>query len=180
MSRIRRELRRQHISSDIEVRTVDGFQGREKEVTSSPGCLSYPPIYTIPILPPHLHDAYPTLQVILLSAVRANRYNGIGFLSDERRLNVALTRAKRALLIVGCRTTLAHDPSWAALLNHCEASACVLSAVDLAACGVHLEESAHQGEHPGMAQRLLAMEGTSDNDPPFALEPTDATTCTGA
>lgn len=50
----------------VEVRTVDGFQGREKEV-------------------------------IVISFVRSER---IGFLEDERRLNVALTRAKAKLVVV--------------------------------------------------------------------------------
>lgn len=38
-------------------------------------------------------------SVVLFSCVRSNRR--IGFLSDERRLNVALTRAKHALILIG-------------------------------------------------------------------------------
>lgn len=55
---------------DIEIKSVDGFQGREKEV-------------------------------ILISLVRSNVRRAVGFLSDYRRINVALTRARRHLLIVG-------------------------------------------------------------------------------
>lgn len=42
-------------------------------------------------------------DVIILSTVRTN---GIGFLSDYQRMNVALTRAKRALYILGNFTSL--------------------------------------------------------------------------
>ena len=42
---------------------------------------------------------------------------GVGFLSDVRRLNVAITRAKRALWILGSAATLRADPVWAALIQ---------------------------------------------------------------
>lgn len=46
---------------------------------------------------------------------------GIGFLADVRRQNVGLTRAKRALWVLGNAATLRVGPSWAALLDHCRA-----------------------------------------------------------
>jgi len=50
-------------------------------------------------------------SVVLLSLVRSNQTEGVGFLSDGRRINVAITRAKDLLLIVGDSATLATEKS---------------------------------------------------------------------
>ncbi|OCF74278.1 hypothetical protein I204_04648 [Kwoniella mangroviensis CBS 8886] len=60
---------------DIEIKTVDGFEGREKEV-------------------------------IIFSAVRCNDAGWIGFLGDWRRVNVAMTRGRKALIMIGSKRTL--------------------------------------------------------------------------
>ena len=44
---------------------------------------------------------------IILSCVRANEHQGIGFLNDARRLNVALTRAKYGVVIIANAKVLA-------------------------------------------------------------------------
>jgi regulator of nonsense transcripts 1 len=77
----------------VEVSSVDGFQGREKEV-------------------------------ILISAVRSNSEASIGFLKDWRRLNVAVTRAKRGLIVIGDASTLRHDLHWRGLIEYCDRHGC--------------------------------------------------------
>lgn len=57
-------------------------------------------------------------DVILISLVRANDEGQIGFLSDLRRMNVAITRARMKLIILGDTTTLARHPFYAKLFHH--------------------------------------------------------------
>ena len=57
------------------------------------------------------------LDVIILSCVRAAPTAvGVGFVSDVRRMNVSITRAKRAFWVLGAAATLRQSPVWAALL----------------------------------------------------------------
>jgi hypothetical protein len=84
-----RRLREQLAVSGLEIDSVDGFQGREKEA-------------------------------VVLSLVRSNTEGEIGFLADVRRMNVAMTRARRKLLVVGDSATLAAHPFYQRFLEHVE------------------------------------------------------------
>lgn len=56
---------------------------------------------------------------LIMSCVRSNKENNIGFLGDERRLNVALTRAKYGLIIIGDVQCLREgNPLWREYLEH--------------------------------------------------------------
>ena len=74
---------------DVTINTVDGFQGRERDV-------------------------------VYLSLVRSNTRSEIGFLSDYRRMNVALTRAKLQLVVIGDSATIGNDGFFASFLAYVE------------------------------------------------------------
>mmetsp|Transcript_11941 Transcript_11941/g.20231 ORF Transcript_11941/g.20231 Transcript_11941/m.20231 type:complete len:99 (+) Transcript_11941:95-391(+) len=66
-------------------------------------------------------------DIIIFSAVRSNRNGDVGFLKDWRRMNVALTRSRSALILVGDLTTLKQgDRHWAALGKWCEGVNCIV------------------------------------------------------
>ncbi|MEQ8210971.1 MAG: AAA domain-containing protein [Lacipirellulaceae bacterium] len=71
----------------LEIDTVDGFQGREKEA-------------------------------VIITMVRSNSQGEIGFLKDTRRTNVALTRSRRALRIIGDSATLGGHQFYSDLLDY--------------------------------------------------------------
>lgn len=71
----------------LEINTVDGFQGREKDV-------------------------------IILSFVRSNPRDEIGFLKDLRRLNVSITRARKKLIAIGDSNTLKQNETYSRLLEY--------------------------------------------------------------
>lgn len=77
---------------------------------------------------------------IILSCVRANERNTIGFLSDPRRLNVALTRAKYGLIILGNPRALSRNSLWSHLLLHFREKGCLVEGFldNLQLCTVQL------------------------------------------
>ncbi len=79
---------------ELEIGTVDGMQGREKEA-------------------------------IILTLVRSNEERQVGFLKDQRRLNVAMTRAKRHLAVIGDSETVggSREPYLKKWIEHLQAHA---------------------------------------------------------
>lgn len=63
---------------------------------------------------------------IILSCVRANDEGSIGFLSDARRLNVAITRARYGLMILGNPRSLSRNKLWRNLLIHYRERGCLV------------------------------------------------------
>ena len=84
VDRISKELADREL---LEVKTVDGFQGREKEC-------------------------------VIISLVRSNPRENVGFLTDLRRLNVALTRAKRKLIVIGDSETVQSEDTYQEFINY--------------------------------------------------------------
>lgn len=84
-----RWLRQNSPDERVEIDTVDGFQGREKEA-------------------------------VIISMVRSNAEGEIGFLADARRMNVALTRARRKLIVIGDSATVGGNEFFAAMLEYFE------------------------------------------------------------
>lgn len=66
-------------------------------------------------------------DIMFISLVRSNSKGEIGFLSDTRRMNVALTRAKRKLVVLGDSATLSHHPFYQAFLDYIEEKGCYKS-----------------------------------------------------
>ena len=98
--RLLRQLLQPEREAGLEIGSIDGFQGREKEA-------------------------------IIIDLVRSNESAQIGFLSDSRRLNVALTRARRFLLVIGDSATLGQHDYLNALLEAAETHGTYLSAWEI-------------------------------------------------
>jgi len=59
-------------------------------------------------------------EIVYISMVRSNDKSEIGFLRDYRRMNVAMTRAKMKLVIVGDSATLGNDKFYNDFLQFAE------------------------------------------------------------
>jgi len=66
-------------------------------------------------------------DIIILSFVRSNREGKIGFLMDERRLNVSLTRARMKLIAIGDSETLSNLRLYSQMIEHFKNKGCFMS-----------------------------------------------------
>ncbi|CAF1857911.1 unnamed protein product, partial [Brassica napus] len=70
-------------------------------------------------------------DIIIISTVRSNGNGKVGFLSNRQRANVALTRARHCLWVVGNETTLAlSDSIWGKLISEARSRGCFFEAAD--------------------------------------------------
>ncbi|KAM6160185.1 DNA-binding protein SMUBP-2 [Erethizon dorsatum] len=77
----------EHKHPELEIKSVDGFQGREKEA-------------------------------VVLSLVRSNRKGEVGFLAEDRRINVAVTRARRHVALICDSRTVNNHPFLKTLVDY--------------------------------------------------------------
>ena len=70
-------------------------------------------------------------DVMYISFTRSNHQGEIGFLSDYRRTNVAMTRARLKLIMIGDSATLASDAFYAGMIAHVEAEGSFVSVWEL-------------------------------------------------
>ncbi len=59
-------------------------------------------------------------EVVILSLVRSNETGEVGFLSDTRRMNVGMTRARRLLIVIGDSATISRHPFYNDFLEYVE------------------------------------------------------------
>lgn len=92
-------------TGDVEIDTVDSFQGREKDV------------------------------IVFSCVRTASVNNGIGFVRDVRRMNVGLTRARASLIILGSAQALSEgSKDWAELIEDANSRGCLISVSNVARC----------------------------------------------
>jgi superfamily I DNA and/or RNA helicase len=72
-------------------------------------------------------------DVIAISFVRSNDKSEVGFLADIRRTNVAMTRARKKLIMIGDSATLGSHPFYLELLDHVQKENFYKSAFELGA-----------------------------------------------
>ncbi|MGZ3900877.1 MAG: AAA domain-containing protein, partial [Bacteroidia bacterium] len=70
-------------------------------------------------------------DIIYISLVRSNADQQIGFLSDLRRMNVAITRAKKKLVVIGDSATIGSNPFYKSFIEYCEVNGFYRSAWEL-------------------------------------------------
>jgi senataxin len=104
----------EELARRIDVNTIDGFQGREREVV----------LFSVVRSP---KDAAGKKRKNADGSAAAPR---IGFVADERRMNVGLTRARAALVVIGNAAALRGDVHWGSLVEDAIARGRIVTAAD--------------------------------------------------
>lgn len=116
-------------------------------------------------------------DIVVFSCVRSNEVREMGFLRDARRLCVAITRAKRGLIIVGDKQVLQTCHHWAALLESCGERSCMMEADDLGSFESEEESSNKKNIDPQDVEQALndILNDAGKNDELYGLftAPTD-------
>ena len=94
--------------NDIEINTVDSFQGQERDIIIFSTVRS------------NFKDEIILIDDENISSVEKLGKNGIGFLNDFRRMNVAISRAKIGCFVVGNSEVLNNNFYWKTLINYCK------------------------------------------------------------
>ena len=63
-------------------------------------------------------------DVVIVSTVKSGEGSGLGFMSSEKRFNVAVTRAKSLLIVIGDPAVLCQEACWVAFAEYCCRNGC--------------------------------------------------------
>ncbi|XP_046352610.1 DNA-binding protein SMUBP-2-like [Haliotis rufescens] len=110
----------------LEIKSVDGFQGREKEA-------------------------------VVISFVRSNSKGEVGFLSENRRINVAITRARRHVAVICDSETVSHDKFLKTLVEYFTERGEVWSAQEYIQDG----KVTHTSSRPEQLENLLSVKSST-------------------
>ncbi|KAJ0962282.1 hypothetical protein J5N97_030110 [Dioscorea zingiberensis] len=114
-------------------------------------------------------------DVIIMSCVRASNH-GVGFVADIRRMNVALTRARRALWVVGNANALVQSDDWAALVSDAKSRKCFMDMDNIPKEFLVLKGSAYaSGKFPLNNSRSLRTGGLRQRYQEMLPEPRSGT-----
>ncbi|XP_077213886.1 uncharacterized protein LOC143848744 isoform X3 [Tasmannia lanceolata] len=116
-------------------------------------------------------------DVIIMSCVRASNH-GVGFVADIRRMNVALTRARRALWVMGNANALMQSDDWAALILDAKARDCYV-AMDSIPKEFLVPKASIYTPLPGKSSRVMRMAGLRHRQLEMLPEPKPATLLEG-